>query len=198
MNQRTDFDDELLDGVNAEDDSFSEFEDPENLSNNTLAFIALSNEFCAAVENAGTTSVSKFVDTMLRLLPRIYISTLDLRANMMTGEGGYIAPALTEDVYDALRARIAQQMGQEDTFLEVFVEDMKYSDTPVAATVSESLADLFQVFYDFLETCRDAPNYLINESVAAVKESFADYWSQTLVNVLRALNKIRFDGELTD
>lgn len=180
-------DDEPLDDFEARD-----FTDPDKLSNNTLAFIALSNEYCAAVENVLAAETSDFVDKMLRLLPRIYISALDIKADMMTGEGGYIAPALTEEQYDAVRGNISRRMGEDDTFLEVFVEDMKYSDTPVSATISESLADLFQVFYDFLETCRDAPNYHINESMAAMKESFAEYWAQTLVNVLRAFNAIKF------
>lgn len=172
----------------AEKENLSE----DRLSNNTLAFMALCNEYCAAVEHASTATASELVETMLRLLPRIYISAFDAEGNMLTGEGGYLAPALDEETYDSLRQTIAEVMGEDDTFLEVFVEDMKYSDTPVAATVSESLCDLYQVFYDFLDTCRDAPVYLVNEALGAVKESFAEYWSQTLVNVLRALNAIKF------
>lgn len=163
------------------------------LSNNSLAFIALCNEYCAAVENAADYDAAGLTDEMLRLLPRIYISATDIKADFMTGEGGYIAPSLDEDTYDRLRATMSAVMGEDDTFLEVFVEDMKYSDTPIASSVSESLADLFQVFYDFLETCREAPNDLINEALAGVRESFADYWSQTLVNVLRALNALKFN-----
>lgn len=166
--------------------------DETTLSNNDLAFIALCNEFCAAIENAQSVEVSRFVDEMLRLLPRIYISATDIKSDMTFGEGAYIAPSLTEDIYDTLRQNIAALMGEDDTFLEVSVEDMKYSDTPIAATVSESLADLFQVFYDFLETCRDAPNDLIAEALACVRESFAEYWSQTLANVFHALNAIKF------
>lgn len=164
------------------------------LSNNDLAFIALCNEYCASLENiANTRQPSDFVDNMLQLLPRIYISAMDIKANLTFGEGAYIAPSLTEDSYDNLRNTIAGVLGEDDTFLEVFVEDMKYSDTPISATVSESLADLYQVFYDFLETCREAPNELISEALAAVRENFAEFWSQTLTNVLRALNAIKFN-----
>lgn len=162
------------------------------LSNNTLAFLGLCNEFCAEVEKAPAVEMTHMVDTMLRLLPRIYISISDAQVDFGIGEGGYISPSLEEDAYDILRANLAVVFGEEDTFLEVFVDDMKYSDTPIAVTVSESLADLFQVFYDFLEACRDAPNDLINEALMSVRESFADYWSQTLTNVLRALNAIKY------
>lgn len=162
------------------------------LSNNDLAFIALCNEYCAAIENVPSAETTLFVEQMLKLLPRIYISATDIRADMTFGEGSYIGPSLTEDAYDSLRQNIAALMGEDDTFLEVSMEDMKYSDTPIAATVSESLADLYQVFYDFLETCRDAPNDLIVETLASVRESFAEYWSQTLANVFRALNAIKY------
>ena len=172
----------------------SNFESPEaTLSNNDLSFIALCNEYCAAIENTSLSTPDDFIDNMLRILPRIYISATDIKADLTFGEGAYIPQSLTEDTYDTVRQRLAALLGEDDTYLEVFVEDMKYSDTPIAASVSESLADLFQVFYDFLETCRDAPNDLIVEALASVRESFADFWSQTLVNVLRAINAIKFN-----
>lgn len=49
------------------------------LQNNQLAFIALANEYCSALESAGETMPGEFVASMLRLLPRIYISATDLR-----------------------------------------------------------------------------------------------------------------------
>ena len=171
---------------------FDDNEEPVTLSNNDLAFLALCNEYCAAVENVSVTETTDFVDKMLKLLPRLYISALDIKADMLEQTDGYIAPALTEDVYNSLRNAIAARLGEDDTFLEVFEEDMVYSETPIAVTVSESLADLFQVFYDFLETCREAPNYLIAEALASVRQSFEEFWSQTLTNVLRALNAIKF------
>lgn len=189
MSRFTDFDDEEI--ASGADNNF--IDDPDKLTNNALAFIALSNEYCATLQNVAESEMPALVDNMLRLLPRLYITASDLKVNMLTGEGGYVPPALDEDSYERLRSNIARVMGEEDTFLEVFVEDMKYSETPVSASVSESLSDLFQVFYDFLEGCRDAPNYLINELLTYVKEAFAEYWSRTLVNVLRALNAIKYN-----
>ena len=69
---------------------------------------------------------------------------------------------------------------------------MKYSDTPIAASISEGLADLFQVFYNIVQTARDATPELIAELVPVMRDDFADYWSQTLCNVLRALNKLYY------
>lgn len=193
MSKYLDFDDELGDGEDLDELGAALNTDPDTLSNNALAFIALCNEYCAAIENAAMNEPSALINSMLRLLPRLYISAMDIKTDMLNDEGGYIAPALEEDVYDQLRQTLAGVIGEDDTYLEVFEEDMKYSDTPIAATISESLADLFQVFYDFLETVRDAPNELINEALTSVKESFASYWSQTLTNVLRAINAVKFN-----
>lgn len=157
---------------------------------NSLAFIALCNEYCAAVENCMESETRDFIQSMLRLLPRIYMSATDIAEDAF--DEGYIDPALDEDQYETVRRNVASLMGKDDTYLEVFEEDMKYSDTPIATSVSENLADLFQVFYNLLETVRDATDENAGLALTAVKEEFANYWGQTLCNVLRALNSIYY------
>ena len=161
------------------------------MTNNTLAFTALCNEYCAALENAAATEPRDFVAEMLRLLPRIYITGADLAEDGAIDEG-FIDQALDEDSYDRIRSTLQSLMGEDDTYLEVFEDDMKYSDTPLGASVSESLADLFQVFYNFLEAVRDAPDDLVASAVSAVKEDFESFWAQTLCNVMRPLNTIYY------
>lgn len=158
---------------------------------NTLTYIALCNEYCQAIETASSAEQRDFVNSMLGLLPRIYITARSLDADGALDEG-YIDQALDEDQYNSVVMSLQALMGEDDTFLEVFEEDMKYSDTPVAATVSELLADLFQEIYNFIETVRDAPDDVIASAVAASKENFEMYWAQTLCNVLRPLNMIYY------
>lgn len=164
-----------------------------NIKPNTLAFIGLSNEYCVAVENARESERDDFVASMTRLLPRIYISASDLDADNQADS--YIDEALDEDYYDSVRRNIETLLGEDDSYLEVFEEDMKYSDTPIAASIAESLADIFQVLYNFLETVRDAPEDLINDAVTVIAEDFRHYWSRTLCNVLRALNAVRYQHD---
>ena len=89
-------------------------------------------------------------------------------------------------------------MGQDDVFLEVFEEDMKYSETPISASVSEGLADIFQSLYNFIETVRDAPSERIYSALAAAKDDFEHYWSRIACNILRALNNTRYFSTSTD
>lgn len=160
---------------------------------NTITFTALASEYCQALEGAPAADPREFTGTMLRLLPRIYITAADLDADGALDEG-FIDQALDEDRYEAVRAGVSALLGEYDTYLEVFEEDMKYSDTPIAASISELLADLYQVFYNYIQTMRDAPEDLASSAVAAVKDDFATYWSQTLCNVLRPLNNIYYNS----
>lgn len=168
---------------------------PGKLSPNSLAFIALCNEYCAAIENMPlSSSPMEFVDAMLRLLPRIYISATDLRID--SPEEAYMDQAMEETAYDAARASVAALLGEHDTYLEVFEDDMKYSDTPIAASISEGLADIMQVLFNFIEMAKDAPMPIVEAALAAVKEDFRDYWSRILCNLLRALNALKYSDSL--
>ena len=163
------------------------------LQPNELAFLALANEYCATMESAREAERDVFVASVLRMLPRIYIAASDLRRDDSAMSDAYVANALDEDYYEAVRMRVAELLGEDDTYLEVFENDMKYSDTPIGASVSEGLADLFQGFYNIVQTAREASPELIAELVPELRDDFANYWSQTLCNVLRALNKIYYD-----
>lgn len=165
---------------------------PQQLTNNTLALIALCNEYCQSVENACKQGRDGFIGSMLRLLPRIYIAVSDVPEGLGDSDM-FLQDALDEVYYDAMRRNVESVMGEDDTYLDVFEEDMKYSDTPISASVAEGCADLFQVFYNYLETVRDAPNELVDEATTTVRDDFAQYWARTLCNVLRAINAIRYN-----
>ena len=102
----------------------------DKLTPNELAFIALANEYCHALERVvECESRDQFVAQMLKLLPRLYITVNDIEDDNYSEE--FIDSALDEDVYDLIRDRVAQVMAEEDIYLEVFLEDMKYSETPI-------------------------------------------------------------------
>lgn len=179
-----------------------------SLSPNSLAFIALCNEYCNTIQAAGhsdadaqeTSPRQELVAAACKLLPRIYICAGDLitgdpSVDVTLGEeDAYISPSLDEDAYDQTRQRLETIMGPEDTYLETFHEDMKFSDTPIAANISEGLTDLFQVFYDFIEAVKDAPIEAIQNALTAVSDDFGAYWGQIICNVMRPLNYVRFNS----
>lgn len=171
-----------------------------SLTPNQLALMALANEYCAVLENMATGAYTAPDDepeparavakAMVRLLPRIYICLNDVPRDDDPFDNTELTPALDEATYDRLRTGLESLLGEHDTYLEVFHEDMKYSDTPITASVAEGLADMFQTLYDFLETVRDAPDEITTGAISALRQAFGQYMSQTLCNTLRAVNSI--------
>lgn len=164
-----------------------------NLSPNDLAFIALCNEYCEAICNAPAMEKEEFIQQMLRLLPRIYITASDIKPDVYGMAGNCIEPKMDEAIYESVRGPIAALLGEDDAYLEVLHEDMKYSDMPIGASISKGLADLMQVSYDLVETIKELPTEMIADALAEVRESFNEYWSQTLCNVLRPLNQLNYN-----
>lgn len=153
--------------------------------------VRLSAEYCVAMENAREMERAEFVRRMLDLLPRIYWNFNDLETDVTLLEDVFFPEYVDEDYYDNISMRISALMGEDDTFLETFEEDMKYSDTPIASSVSECLADIFQPLYNFVERVRESDGSQLVEAYAECRDNFLAYWSQTLCNVLRALNSLR-------
>lgn len=162
------------------------------LSRNTLSFLGLAAEYCSALENAPRMEKEEFTALMLRLLPRIYITMSDVELTTGIEEDEPLAPYLDADQYDSIRNGVAAVMGEDDTYLETFEEDMKYSETPIGASISEALADIYQPLLNCALAVRDTGAELAEQAVRECRESFGEYWAQTLCNVLRPLNAIHY------
>ncbi|MDE5871961.1 MAG: DUF5063 domain-containing protein [Muribaculaceae bacterium] len=158
-----------------------------------INLVALSAEYCSTVETSRETELKELVETLLGQLPRIYYEFHDIDAGesaSLEDWGVGVSDHLDEEQYESVRMQLAAAFGEEDTYLETFEKDMKYSDTPIATTISENLADLYQPLYNFVVEVRESEGENLEEAYMACKEGFWEYWSQTLCNVLRALNAI--------
>lgn len=168
--------------------------DNQDIQARLIALTRLSAEYCAACENAAEMEKDEFVDRMLDILPRLYweFSDIDAEDSILEEFPGYYADYVDEDYYDSVRRHIEMVLGPDDMFLETFEEDMKYSETPIAASIAESLADLFQPLFNFISVVKDSDGDNMTEAFMQCKDDFRSYWSQTLCNVLRALNHIKY------
>lgn len=95
-------------------------------------------------------------------------------------------------MYEAVRTRIASLLGENDTYLETFHPDMPYSDTPVAAFISENLADMYQDIGNFLSLFRQGNEFVMREALALCQTNFREYWGQQALNALKALHALRY------
>mgnify|MGYP001026299867 FL=1 len=102
---------------------------------------------------------------------------------------------VTEDMYEAVRTRIAALLGEKDSYLETFHPDMQYSDTPIAAFVSENLADVYQDTGNFVSLFRQGNEEVMLQAIALCRANFQEFWGQQLLNALKALHAIRYSDE---
>ena len=161
---------------------------------NVIEFVTVAAEFCAFLERAESMKRSDFVDTSLKILPLLYLKASLLPPCERLGEEE-LETYVTEEVYEILRLNLAELMGEKDDYLDVFVEDMVYSDQPIKKCISEDLADIYQDIRDFIFVFQLGLNETMNDSLALCQENFGLLWGQKLVNTLRALHDVKYHQE---
>jgi hypothetical protein len=164
---------------------------------NTIEFVTVAAEFCAFLERSEEIKRPIFVDTILKLLPLLY-----LKASMLPPVEQFNEEepehCVSEDTYEVMRINIATVMAEKDDYLDVFLSDMVYSDTPIKRTISEDLADIYQDIKDFIFVFRLGLNETMNDALYICKENFGNYWGQKLVNTMRALHEIKYNPDNED
>lgn len=156
-----------------------------------IEFVTVAAEFCKYMEQAEGTRRPTFVDTTLKILPLLYLKATLLPTCETMGED-LPEHYVTEETYEVLRMTLAGILGEKDDYLDVFVEDMKYSDQPITRYISEDLADIYQDIKDFIFVFQLGLNETMHDALAICQENFRLYWGQKLVNTLRALHEARY------
>ena len=131
----------------------------------------------------------EFTEKMLYYLPMLYVKTKQLPKleSVLDGEPERF---VTEMDYNTIEQKVASVFGSDDAYLEVFVEDMQYSDEPVTAYISEAIADIYQELSDLCSTFRIDDEDVQNDALYAFVEAFEHHWGQKLMNVLRPLHML--------
>ena len=161
---------------------------------NVIEFVTVAAEFCAVLERAERMKRSDFVDTSLKILPLLYLKASMLPKCETIGEE-VLETYVTEEIYEILRINLAELMGDKDDYLDVFVQDMVYSDQPIKKSISEDLADIYQDIKDFIFVFQLGLNETMNDSLAICQENFGMLWGQKLVNTLRALHDVKYSQQ---
>ena len=161
---------------------------------NVIEFVTVAAEFCAFLESAERMKRSTFVDTSLKILPLLYLKASMLPKCETIGDEA-LETYVTEEIYEILRINLSGLMADKDDYLDVFVQDMVYSDQPIKKSISEDLADIYQDIKDFIFVFQLGLNETMNDSLAICQENFGTLWGQKLVNTLRALHDVKYNQE---
>ena len=153
-----------------------------------LEFAAVGVRYAALLEQASERDA--LVEQLVTLLPQLYSVTLHLPSYFYSPEADYIEEYITEGAYEAVRSRVSSLFGEDDAYLSAQSEEMTYSDTPIAAFISEGLSDVYQQVGNLLGILRDENEEALPAAVGRCRHYFHEYWGQALLESLTALHRI--------
>lgn len=104
---------------------------------NTIEFVTVAAEYCSFVEQCAGMGERTFLDKISKLLPLLYLK-MSLLPELDTYSLSELNTYVSERQYEAVRQQIQKIVGAHDEYLDVFMEDMRYSETPIVARVSEN------------------------------------------------------------
>lgn len=162
-----------------------------------IEFVTVAAETCLFLEHAVDFSRGEFIDKSVKILALLYLKTsmLEIPSRVYDDE---IERFVTQDDYNDIKGQVEVLLGEHDSFLETFHPDMVLSDTPIAAFVSENLADVYQELKDFAANYQLADTDVMNDALVSCLEAFGEHWGQKTLNVLKALHSIKFSGQADD
>lgn len=166
-------------------------------AHNTIEFVTVALEYCTMVENINNLNQFDFINKAVKILPLLYLKAT-LLPILESNDDIEPEQAVTEVMYESIREKIANLLGEKDSFLETFHTDMQYSDTPIISFISENLADVYQDMGNFISLFRQGNEDLMRESIVICQQNFKDFWGQQLLNALKALHYSRYNNEFSD
>ena len=161
-------------------------------SKNVIEFVTVAAEYCSFLENSNQQDTKSFIEKMTKIIPLLYLKASLLPSFKTTLEEEGIEQSVTEKEYEFIRQQTINVIGQYDEYLEVFHPDMQYSDSPVLASISEDLADVYQDLKDMIANFQSADLRIMNEALVNCTENFRNFWGQKLLNALRALHNVLY------
>lgn len=168
-------------------------------SKNVVEFVTVGVQYCSFLESFEEETAASLTDKLTKLLPLLYLKAAMLPDTELEYEV-FAEVTVSEEDYNYIVSRLHSVFRGNDTYLEVFVEDMKYSDTPISASISEDIGDIYQDIKNFVSIYEQGIEENMEEGLLVCHDNFKLYWGQKLVNVLRALHSLKYSPnvELAD
>ena len=155
----------------------------------TIAFVTAAAQTCLLIEKSAEYDREEWREQVLRLLPVLYLRTrlLEPAPIMMDEEPQRF---VTEEDYNFALVGVRNLLGQDDAYLDVFVDNGIYTDEVQTAYISEGLADIYQELKDMAAAFQTGEEPVMNDAVLICREAFDNHWGRKLLAVTRALHEI--------
>ena len=129
--------------------------------------------------------VFRLLDKAVKILPLLYLKAT-LLPEAEEDEDAEPELTVTEDMYESVRNRIAGLLGEKDSYLETFHPDMQYSDTPIAAFISENLADVYQDTGNFISLFRQGNEEVMLEAIVLCRKKLLRILGTTIIKRIKS------------
>ena len=160
-------------------------------SPDVIEFMTVAVQTCVFLEQqVEEESRESLVSKLLRLLPVLYVKASLITASD-TEDDDFLERFCTEEQYEAVRCAIAGQLGDDDTYLTLPVEDGRYGDIPQTRSISEDIADIYQSLKDMAHNYQLHDESVMEEAVSECLFAFSDNWGLKLLDAVHALHIIR-------
>ncbi len=160
-------------------------------SPNVIEFVTVTAQTCLFLENISEGSREDFIFKAVKLFPLLYLKASVIEIPETVFDDVPERFVSVED-YNFVKEQVENLLGPDDSYLEVFHPDMALSDTPIAAFISENLADIYQELKDFAASYQTVDTDIMNDALVVCLQAFGEHWGQKLLNALRALHAIRY------
>lgn len=161
-----------------------------------IAFAQVGVDFASLMEQGGDTK--QVVQQLLQLLPRLYSLMLSLPNYFYNPDEDFIEEYISEPAYERVRERWKHLLGTDDLHLSNLSADMQYSDAPVALSLSEQLADIYQHVGNLLGIIRERNDLALPAAIGRCRLYWQEHWGLALISALGALHQLYLQSEDLD
>lgn len=158
-------------------------------SKEVIEFVAVAKEFCDFVETIPSMERKDVIQRLQKFIPLIYLKGSLLPASECS-EAGLAEDSVTEEQYNYLYAELHNKFGRYDEYLEVFDDNMQYSEAPVVNSIAEKVCDIYQDLKNFTFSYRSGMPEIIEEAMWELNNNFELYWGKACAGVLRAVHHV--------
>ncbi len=162
-----------------------------------IEFVAVANELCSFLEQAGGFARTDFIDKSRKILPLLYYKATLLPGTEAVFEEG-AEQFVSEEEWQVIHDTLLGKLGRFNDYPEAIDPVLKDTEDAVGGSIAENMADIYQDIKDFVMRYHVGTVDLMNDALWECVQHFEQSWGQKLLNSLRALHNLMHGDALPE
>jgi hypothetical protein len=163
-------------------------------SKHTVEFVAVATEYCRYAENASRIEGKEILVIFQRLLPLLYMKAAALPVTEPVFDDGN-EKFVTEFDWHRVDKAFRSRLTSSDDYLRVPDTKKDENEGPVAASISEDLADIYQDIKNFILLYQTGTEEVMNDALWECRMNFEEFWGRKLLYALGAIHAFISSGD---